>query len=316
MFLPGETGAVASAVVAKGYDDSVRIRYQAPAGTPVRPARPGDPYGQDVLSAPKARKIVPEVTAAPDVVAEDPVSGFCGAVVVCTSTTVTLEDRKGRRRMFPLEPARFLIDGEPVTLVRPVTAPAGPTRSASGSRAVSGLRARTARAARIWVEGIHDAALVERVWGHDLRVEGIVVEPIDGLDNLPGAVAEFGPSPVRRLGVLADHLVPGSKESRIASTVTSPHVLVTGHPYIDIWEAVRPESVGIRAWPVVPRGVDWKTGVCAALGISDTSVMWGRVNGAVGSYRDLATPLITAVERLIDFVTAGDDTVERSGTDA
>jgi len=130
-----------------------------------------------------------------------------------------------------------------------------------------------------------------------------VVEPIDGLDNLPGAVAEFGPAPERRLGVLADHLVPGSKESRIAATVTSPHVLITGHPFIDVWEAVRPASVGIKAWPKVPRGVDWKTGVCAALGISDTAVMWGRVNGAVGSYRDLATPLITAVERLIDFVT-------------
>ncbi len=199
------------------------------------------------------------------------------------------------------------MDGEPVTLVRP-TPPAAPAAlSASGSRAVTGLRARTARAARIWVEGIHDAALVERVWGHDLRVEGIVVEPIDGLDNLPAAVAEFGPAPQRRLGVLADHLVPGSKESRIAATVASPHVLITGHPFIDVWEAVRPESVGIKAWPQIPRGVDWKTGVCAALGISDTAVMWGRVNAAVGSYRDLATPLITAVERLIDFVTVEHD---------
>lgn len=295
--------------MAKGYDNSVRIRFQAPAGAPVRPSNSHDPYGQDVLASPKPRKIIPEIPATPDVVAEDPVSGFCGAVVVCSSTTVTLEDRKGRRRMFPLEAARFLIDGQPVTLIRPAAAAAAPAKSASGSRAVAGLRARTARAARIWVEGIHDAALVERVWGHDLRVEGIVVEPLDGLDNLPGAVAEFGPSPQRRLGVLADHLVPGSKETRIAATITSPHVLITGHPYIDIWEAVRPESVGIRAWPVVPRGLDWKTGVCAALGISDTSVMWGRVNGAVAGYRDLATPLITAVEQLIDFVTAtdGDD---------
>ena len=238
-----------------------------------------------------------------DVVAEDADTHFCGAVVVCTSATVTLEDRKGRLRVIHLEKDRFLIDGNPVTLVRPAPGPAAPIRSASGSRAVAGLRARTARAARIWVEGIHDAALVERVWGHDLRVEGIVVEPIDGLDNLPAAVAEFGPAPQRRLGVLADHLVAGSKETRIAASVTSPHVLITGHPYIDIWEAVRPEAVGIRAWPTVPRGTDWKTGVCAALGISDTAVMWGRVNGAVGSYRDLATPLITAVEQLIDFVT-------------
>lgn len=286
--------------MAKGFDDSIRIRYQ---GASAPPSAPGS-YGNDVLSSPRVRRAIPEVAAESDLVAEDSDSGFCGAVVACTSTAVTLEDRRGRRRMFPLEPARFLIDGDPVTLICPAAPAAGPVLSASGSRAVAGLRARTARAARIWVEGIHDAALVERVWGHDLRVEGIVVEPIDGLDNLPAAVADFGPGPQRRLGVLADHLVPGSKETRIAAGVTSPHVLITGHPYVDIWEAVRPRSVGIKAWPTVPRGTDWKTGVCAALGISDTSVMWGRVNGAVRDYRDLATPVVTAVERLIDFVTA------------
>lgn len=257
-----------------------------------------------LAGGPKVR-VIPELPATDDVVAEDPLSGFCGAVVACSSTAVTLEDRAGRRRLFPLERGAFLVDGQQVTLVRPRSAPAAAALTASGSRAVTGLRARTARAARIWVEGVHDAALVERVWGHDLRVEGIVVEPIDGLDNLPAAVEEFAPGGSRRLGVLVDHLVPGSKESRIAAGVLaghSRHVLITGHPYIDVWQAVRPEAVGIKAWPQVPRGIDWKTGVCAALGISDTREMWGRVNGAVRSYRDLDTPLITAVERLIDFV--------------
>ncbi len=257
-----------------------------------------------MLAAGRPVRQIPEITAVSGVVAEDPLSGFCGAVVACNSTTVTLEDRAGRRRLFPLERGAFLVDGRQATLVRPVTA-AAPARSASGSRLVTGLRARTARAARIWVEGIHDAALVERVWGHDLRVEGIVVEPIEGLDNLPAAVAEFGPGGGRRLGVLVDHLVPRSKESRIAAAVLAEHgdaVLITGHPYIDIWQAVRPSAVGIAAWPDVPRGVDWKTGVCAALGMPDTRQMWGRVNGAVRSYRDLDTPLITAVEQLIDFV--------------
>lgn len=244
------------------------------------------------------------VPATAEVVAEDPLSGFCGAVVGCTATAVTLEDRFGRRRVFPLAPGAFLVDGRPTTLTRPAAAPASPRRSASGSVAVAGLRARTARAARIWVEGIHDAALVERVWGHDLRVEGVVVEPLGGLDNLPAALAEFAPGPGRRVGVLADHLVPGSKETRIATAVAAPHVLVTGHPYVDIWQAVRPASVGIPAWPRVPAGQDWKSGVCAALGVPDVATMWGRVNGAVASFRDLDTPLITAVEELIDFVTA------------
>jgi len=282
-------------------------RRSVPAAGPVsyRYVAP-DPYGRDVLAGGQRRRVIPELPATPDVVAEDPLSGFCGAAVVCSSTAVTLEDRHGKRRMFPLAPGAFLVDGAQVTLIRPrSTSPAPAGLSASGSRVVHDHRARTARAARIWVEGIHDAALVERVWGHDLRVEGIVVEPIDGLDNLPAAVAQFAPGPGRRLGVLVDHLVPRSKESRIAEQVmssTGDSVLITGHPYVDIWQAVRPQSVGITAWPQVPRGVDWKTGVCAALGISDTREMWGRVNGAVGSFRDLDTPLITAVEQLIDFV--------------
>jgi hypothetical protein len=128
------------------------------------------------------------------------------------------------------------------TLVVPKRAPQGPTRSASGSVKVVGHTARTARAARIWVEGLHDAELVERVWGHDLRVEGIVVEPMHGMDDLAAAVAAFEPGPHRRLGILVDHLVAGSKETRAAQQVIGPNVLVTGHPYVDVWEAVKPAT--------------------------------------------------------------------------
>jgi len=153
------------------------------------------------------------------------------------------------------------------------------------------------------VEGVHDAALVERVWGHDLRVEGVVVEPVEGIDDLADRVASFAPRRGRRLGVLVDHLVPGSKESRIVAQVAGPHVLVTGHPYVDVWQAVKPRALGIAAWPEVPRGQPWKEGVCAALGVSDPQEMWRRVLGAVDSWNDVETPLVGAVERLIDFVT-------------
>ena len=172
-------------------------------------------------------------------VVEDAASGFCGAVLQCERDSVELQDARGRARVFPLRRAAFLIDGDPVTLVRPVQltaaqlATTGVPRSASGSVRVARTRARVARASRIWVEGKHDAELVERVWGHDLRVDGVVVEPLDGVDHLADRVAEFGPAPDRRLGVLVDHLIAGSKESRLVEAVRTPHVLVTGHPYVE-----------------------------------------------------------------------------------
>lgn len=263
-------------------------------------------YGADVLSGQNKRRKVPQVLAKPGVVVEDAASGFCGAVLRLDSGHVELEDRHGRRRLFALRPAAFLIDGQPVTLVPPPLQPGhrqAPARSASGSVRVEGHRARVARASRIWVEGLHDAELVERVWGHDLRVDGVVVEPLDGVDHLAERIAEFEPGPGHRLGVLVDHLVHGSKESRIVQRARHEHVLVTGHPYVDIWQAVRPVALGIAAWPQVPRGVPWKDGVCQALSWSDPQQAWRRVLGAVHSYRDLETPLIGAVERLIDFVT-------------
>ncbi len=253
---------------------------------------------------------MPTVVAEHDLVVEDAASGFCGAVVGFDrgydGDFVKLEDARGAVRLFALREAAFLIDGAPVTLVKPTAAaPKRPSRSASGSTRVQGLRARVARTSRIWVEGVHDAALVERVWGHDLRVEGVVVEHLEGLDNLGARLTEFGPGPGRRVGVLVDHLVTGSKESEL-TTGLGAHVMVTGHPYVDVWQAVRPAAVGIAAWPQVPRGEDWKTGVCRRLGWGTPRQGWRRVYDAVDSFRDLEAPLIGAVERLIDFVTETD----------
>lgn len=269
----------------------------------------------DVLAQPRRRRQVREVPAEPDLVVETADGGFCGAVVGLDKAvvagekrdTVTLEDRHGKRRVFPLLPAAFLLEGELVTLVRPAPAPAarGPrAKTASGSYAVAGVRARVARGSRIWVEGVHDAALVERIWGDDLRIEGVVVEPLDGIDDLVAHVRAFGPSRERRIGVLVDHLVAGSKESRIAAAVRDPNVLINGHPYVDIWQAVKPTALGIERWPEVPRGVNWKDGICAALRVSDPREMWRRVLASVDSFADVEVPLLRAVEELIDFVTA------------
>jgi hypothetical protein len=269
----------------------------------------------------RRRRTVPVVDAEPDLVVEDADSGFCGAVVGFELGAVVLEDRHGKRRNFPLDPAAFLLDGQPVTLVRPRADPNGAVHrqrrniTSSGSIAVAGLTARVARRSRIWVEGIHDAALVERIWGHDLRVEGVVVEPLDGIDELSAAVAEFRPGPVARLGVLVDHLVPNSKETRIVAAIRSPYVLITGHPYVDVWQAVKPAAVGIRQWPAVPPGRPWKEGVCAQLGVAEPADMWRRILASVSSYKDVETPLINAVERLIDFVTEPDEDVLVTGPD-
>jgi hypothetical protein len=245
-------------------------------------------------------------------VVEDAQTGYVGAVVRVEYGRMELEDRRGRRKPFPIGPG-YLIDGKPVILTAPRrAAPTAQARTASGSVAV-GAKARVALASRIYVEGRHDAELVEQVWGDDLRVEGVVVEYLGGVDDLVGIVEEFRPDPGRRLGVLVDHLVAGSKEARIAEAVRqSPggvHTLVVGHPFIDIWQAVKPGRLGISSWPMVPRGVDWKHGVCRALGWphtqqADIARAWQRIRGRVRDWNDLEPALIGRVEELIDFVTA------------
>lgn len=287
---------------------------------PARRARYGlrvpfaDRYGRDVLATPRqpARRRTVELPIELGLVVEDAQTGFCGVVVDFDKHVVTLEDRHGRRRGFPLG-AGFQLDGRPVALVRPrAHAPARPARTASGSIAVTGQRARVARGSRIYVEGKHDAELVEKVWGDDLRVEGVVVEELGGVDDLTAIVQEFGPGPGRRLGVLLDHLVPGTKESRIAEDIVqaagAEHVLVLGHPYVDVWQAVRPSALGLDAWPDVPKGQPWKEGVLRAAGWPlDTTAAWRRILGAVSTYADLEPALLGRVEELIDFVTAPGD---------
>jgi hypothetical protein len=275
-------------------------------------------YGPDVLANnPHTPSRVRSVECAAEIgmVVEDPQSGYVGAIVRIESGRVELEDRHGRTRVFPLGPG-FWVEGQPVILTAPRrTAPAAQQRTASGSVKVADARARVALAGRIYVEGRHDAELVEQVWGHDLRVEGVVVEYLGGIDDLTAIVSDFKPGPGRRLGVLVDHLVTGSKETRIAEAVRSgpggEHTLVVGHPYVDIWQSVKPGRVGLDAWPAIPRTVEWKHGICDALGWphrnqADIAAAWQRIRGAVRDWTDLEPELIGRVEELIDFVTQAD----------
>jgi len=278
-----------------------------------------DPYGRDVLAdfgrrAPKVQPVV--VEAERGLVVEETGTGFVGAVVGYEGRLLRLEDRHGNIRLFPVGPG-FLIDGKPVALRLPKVpdksgSAQGHARTASGSFAAPLERAQVARASRIFVEGRHDAELVEKVWGADLRIEGVVVEYLEGVDHLDAVVRAFAPTSERRIGVLVDHLVPGSKESRIADAVTSgsrgEFVLVVGHPFIDVWQAVKPSRVGLAVWPDVPRSIEWKHGICEALGWphetqADIARAWQQILGRVDSYADLEPALLGRVEQLIDFVT-------------
>lgn len=59
-------------------------------------------YGPDVLAGGRTpRRRVPSIEAELDLVVEDPDSGYCGAVVALDRSGMTLEDRHGRRRVFP-----------------------------------------------------------------------------------------------------------------------------------------------------------------------------------------------------------------------
>lgn len=303
--------------------------------TPARPD-PGpdslpDPYGGDVLAhdphreGPHARHPrSTEVRVERGMVLEDVTTGFVGAVVRVEKSggmyVVELEGRRGDTRTFPLG-GGFWIDGRPVVALPPLPtskAPEGLTTQGgrkvtnSGSLAVEHRSARVARPSRIWVEGRHDADLVQRVWGDDLALEGIAVQLLEGVDNLEEVLEVFGPTPSVRAGVLVDHMVEGSKEWRIAQQVSrrwGSGVLVLGHPFVDIWQAVRPARLGLEAWPDVPRGTDIKHGTLEALGWphdtqADIALGWRRILSTVRDYRDLEPALLGRVEELIDFVTA------------
>ena len=59
-------------------------------------------------------------------------------------------------------------------------------------------------------------------------------------------------------GVLADG--DGGGHGYYDKRHAHPDVLVTGHPYVDVWQAVKPARVGLPAWPVIPPGRPWKEG--------------------------------------------------------
>ena len=188
VYVPGH-GAVVDARFVRAQRDALARR--GPAG-PDRARLPSRPCAARVTAPTSPRRgsgprRCPQVAVERDLVVEEVATGFCGAVIALREDRAGPDGDPGG----PVRQAPGLPDGcraascwtaRPVTLVRPAGpgAPAAPGRTASGSLAVPGARARVARAGRIYVEGRHDAELVERVWGDDLRVEGVVVEYLGG----------------------------------------------------------------------------------------------------------------------------------------
>src|SRR3954468_7464141 len=106
-------------------------------------------YGSDVLNtdwrAPRRGRAV-EIEADKGLVVEEVTTDWGGEIVAVERDldTVTLEDRRGRRRTFPLGPG-FLLEGVPVILRPPVrSGPAGPP----APRATPADRVRLGRGAR------------------------------------------------------------------------------------------------------------------------------------------------------------------------
>ena len=125
-------------------------------------------WGPQEISAPVKNEL-PEVPVERGMVLEDVQSGWVGAVTRVETSggmhVVALEDRRGKSRSFKLG-FGFLLEGRPIRLMPPApaakkTGPVSAGRTASGSVRVEGQRAQVAKASRIWVEGKHDAELVE-----------------------------------------------------------------------------------------------------------------------------------------------------------
>ncbi len=251
-------------------------------------------------------------------VVEDAETGYVGAVVRVEYGRIDLEDRYGKTRGFPLGPG-YLLDGLPVILTArgaqrlPARGERHPARSRCRAR-VPGWPGPAGSMSRADTTLNSSRRYGERTCESKVSSSNISVASTTWWRSSPSS----GPARGRRLGVLVDHLVAGSKEARIAEVVRrgpgGSDTLVVGHPYVDIWQAVKPQRVGLAAWPRVPRHIEWKHGVCDALGWphadqADIAAAWRRIRSQVRDWTDLEPALIGRVEELIDFVTqpAGDE---------
>ena len=271
-----------------------------------------------------SRQRAPELAADPGLVVEDVETGWVGAVLRTEKSggvhLVVLEDRHGKVRSFPLGPG-FWVDGAPVRLVPPRAIRAGAAQ-AHGERL--GGRARRTGPAPPGRPGSSSRGGTTPSWSRRCGVTTCASRASSWRCSTAWTTSRppSGPSRPDRGDVSACSSTTSWRGARNgtkprawpASPALREHVLVAGHPYVDIWQAVRPARLGLGRWPEVPRGRPWKEGVLAALGwphatAADVAAGWRRILAAVDSYADLEPALLGRVEELIDFVTG--DRVDR-----
>ena len=193
-------------------------------------------------------------------VVEEVTTDWCGEIVAVDRDlhTLTLEDRRGKRRTFPLGPG-FLLEGRPVILAAPVRGGGPGEADAYGVRL--GRRPRRQGPGRPGQPDLRRGPARRRAGR-----EGLGRRPADrgrgrGVPRRrrrprPTTCATSGPAPSAGSACSSTTWCAGSKESRIAQRIAkSPvgkHVLIVGHPFIDIWAAVKPERLGLQRWPDVP----------------------------------------------------------------
>ncbi len=133
---------------------------------------------------------------------------------------------------------------------------------------------------------------------------------LDGVDDLAAAVRAFQPGPGRRIGVLVDHLVEGTKEWREAAAGRAGAGRRRARarrraPLRRRLAGGEAPAARARRLAVIPKGTSWKHGSCRRWAGPcrtqvDVAAAWRRILGTVRDFTDLEPDLLGRVEELID----------------
>ena len=247
-------------------------------------------------------------------VVEDAQTGYVGAVVRIEYGRMELEDRRGRRKPFPIGPG-YLIDGKPVILTAPRrAAPAAPKPAPRRVRSRCRARRRRSR----WPAGSTSRAdttpnsssrcgatiCASRVWSSNTSAAS-TISPPSSRSSSPGRAVGWACwstiwSPVPRRPASPTAVRRGAR--RRAHTGRRPSV----HRHLAGGQARAARHLGVAGRA---RAASTGSTACAKRWAgrtreqADIARAWQRIRGRVRDWNDLEPALIGRVEELIDFVT-------------